>query len=69
MHRFDARLLLGVVVLGRAGCIGRVGGLQATLLLHVTERPGKVLVSRLFFSRVSMPAAAVQSNEQTNLHC
>ena len=49
MHRFDlGRFVDGLVV-------GRVGrSLRATLLLHVTERPGEVLVGPLFNGRVSM---------------
>ena len=62
MRRFDARRQVGGDLVGHVG-------IRATLLLHVTERPGRVLVSRLFFSRVSMPTPAVQSNDETNLHC
>ena len=54
-----------VRICNRRGRKGR-RGIRATLLLHVTERQGKVLVSRLFVGRVSMQAEAVQSNEQTS---
>ena len=63
MQRFDlGRFVDGLVV-------GRVGrSLRATLLLHVTERPGEVLVGLLFISLVKMQEPAEQSNEQSNLH-
>ena len=66
MHRFDPGSLVDGLVVGRVGRVGR--SLRATLLLHVTESPGEVLVGPLFIGRVSMRAPAVQSNEQTNLH-
>ena len=69
MRRFDAGRLVGGLVVRRVGRSRRVVRVRATLLLYVTERPGKFLVSRLFLSSVSMPVAAVQSSEQTNLHC
>ena len=57
MRRFDAGRLVGALVVRRVGRSRRVVRVRATLLLHVTESPGKFLVSRLFLSSVSMPRA------------
>ena len=63
-NRVDHGRFVRVRICDRRGRKGRRGS-RATLLLHVTEHQGKVLVSRLLFGRVSMPAPAVQSNKQT----
>ena len=63
MNRFDLGRFVDGLVFGRVG-----RSLRVTLLLHVTERPGEVLVGLLFISLVSMRAPAVQSNERSNLH-